>query len=65
LDSSGRLLLTPPLRAYAELDKKTVLLGQGKKLELWSEDRWIERRDSWLDNQSGQEIPPELQSLSL
>ncbi|MFT7133650.1 MAG: MraZ protein [Cyclobacteriaceae bacterium] len=65
LDSSGRLLLTPPLRAYAELDKKTVLLGQGKKLELWSEDRWIERRDSWLDDQSGQEISPELQSLSL
>jgi MraZ protein len=65
LDSSGRLLLTPPLRAYAELDKKTVLLGQGKKLELWSEDRWIERRDSWLDDQPGQEISPELQSLSL
>ncbi|MFT4631474.1 MAG: MraZ protein [Candidatus Pseudothioglobus sp.] len=65
LDSSGRLLLTPPLRAYAELDKKTVLLGQGKKLELWSEDRWVERRDSWLDDQPSQQIPSELQSLSL
>jgi len=42
-----------------------VLLGQGKKLELWSEDRWIARRDSWLENQSGQELPAELQSLSL
>ena len=65
LDSSGRLLLTPPLRAYAELDKRTVLLGQGRKLELWSEDRWIARRDSWLDNELGQVLPDDLKNLSL
>ena len=38
IDGSGRLLLTQPLRDYAQLDKKAVLLGQGKKFELWSED---------------------------
>ena len=65
LDSSGRLLLTPPLRAYAELDKRTVLLGQGRKLELWSEDRWIARRDSWLDNELGQVLPDDIKNLSL
>lgn len=64
LDSSGRVLITPPLRQYANLDKKTVLLGQGNKLELWSEDHWISRRDAWLEDQSG-DLPPQLESLSL
>lgn len=64
VDGNGRLQLTPPLRAYAELDKKTVLLGQGKKLELWSEDLWVSRRDSWLKSHTG-EIPADLQALSL
>jgi MraZ protein len=65
IDNSGRLLLTPPLREYAQLDKKGVLLGQGKKLELWSESSWVERRDSWLQDQSSLVLPDELQSLSL
>lgn len=65
LDGSGRILLPGPLRDYAELDKKTVLLGQGNKLELWSEPHWTERRDAWLEDHSNLEIPAELQSLSL
>jgi MraZ protein len=65
LDGSGRILLPAPLREYAGLDKKTVLLGQGHKLELWSEEHWETQRDEWLGDQSDLEIPPELQSLSL
>lgn len=65
VDGSGRILLTPPLREYAELEKKGVLLGQGKKLELWSEASWIARRDSWLEDPASLDIPDELQSLSL
>jgi len=65
LDSAGRILLTPPLRDYAELGKKGVLLGQGSKLELWSEEIWTDRRDAWLGDESGLEIPDELLSLSL
>lgn len=65
MDGSGRILLTPPLREYADLSKKGVLLGQGKKLELWSEALWVARRDAWLDDPTGLEIPDELQSLSL
>lgn len=65
MDGSGRILLTPPLREYAQLEKKGVLLGQGKKLELWSESAWIERRDAWLEDPSSLEVPEELQSLSL
>lgn len=66
IDGSGRLLLSQPLRDYAQLDKKTVLLGQGKKFELWSEDLWLQRRDAYIeDNGSSEELPDELLSLSL
>jgi len=65
MDNSGRILLTPPLREYAQLGKKGVLLGQGKKLELWDESAWLVRRDSWLDDPASLEVPEELQSLSL
>ena len=65
LDASGRLQLTPPLRAFAGLERKTVMLGQGNKLELWSEELWYERRDSWLDDELSLEFPEELERLSL
>ena len=65
MDNSGRILLTPPLREYAKLDRKGVLLGQGKKLELREEGAWLSRRDSWLDDPASLAVPEELQSLSL
>ncbi len=49
MDGSGRLLLPPMLREFAQLDKKVVLLGQGNKLEVWSEEWWDQRRDQWLE----------------
>ncbi|HSG61125.1 MAG TPA: division/cell wall cluster transcriptional repressor MraZ [Pseudomonadales bacterium] len=48
LDGSGRLLLPQALRDYASLDKKVVLVGQGKKFELWSEEAWLDSRETWL-----------------
>jgi len=66
IDGSGRLLLTQPLRDYAQLDKKTVLLGQGKKFELWSEELWMQRRDAYIEDKGrNEELPDELLSLSL
>ena len=41
MDNSGRILLPPALRKYAQLDKKLVLVGQGKKFELWSDSNWL------------------------
>lgn len=62
LDSAGRVLVPPTLRSYARLDKKLMLIGQGKKLELWSEERWF----AWLD-EAGEDddMPPEMEALSL
>lgn len=62
LDSAGRVLVPPTLREYAGLEKKLLLIGQGSKLELWSEDRWT----TWLDEaEDDGEMPPEMESLSL
>ena len=66
LDSSGRILLSQPLRDFAGLDKKTVLIGQGNKFELWDEQAWTQRRDEWLaEAAESEELPGDLESLSL
>ena len=66
LDASGRILLPQPLREYAGLDKEVVLMGQGKKLELWSKSEWDDRRNEYLDAAKQSEpLPAELQSFSL
>lgn len=65
LDANGRMLLPAPLREYAELDKKIILLGQGNKFEIWSEALWNSTRDEYLQADDDEVIPPELQSLSL
>ncbi len=66
LDGSGRILLPPPLREFATLQKKTVLIGQGNKFELWDETVWSERCDQWLEEAAQDfELSEELESLSL
>ncbi|GAA3909407.1 division/cell wall cluster transcriptional repressor MraZ [Litoribacillus peritrichatus] len=66
LDGSGRVLLPAPLREYASLDKKLMLIGQGKKFELWSEELWERCRDEYLDDDSDDDsLPEEMMNLSL
>jgi MraZ protein len=67
LDSHGRILLPPLLREYAGLNKRIMLVGQGKKFELWDEDHWQERRGQWLAEESNSDssLPDEVKSLSL
>ena len=66
MDGSGRLLLPQSLRDYAQLYKSVVLVGQGKKLELWSEPLWLAERDqALLDSGPAVELPDELMSLTL
>jgi MraZ protein len=66
LDGNGRVLLPASLREYAQLEKKLVLVGQGKKLELWSEDLWLAEREKALaESAVDAELPEELLSLTL
>ena len=59
MDASGRILVPPTLRSFANLDKKLLLAGLGDKLELWSEDSWF----ALMDQPGGDDLPDELQSL--
>ena len=59
------MLLPQSLRDYAELEKKLVLVGQGNKLELWSEDLWQQECAAALSTDSTGELPAELMQLKL
>jgi MraZ protein len=48
LDNQGRIRIAAPLREYAGLDKKVVLVGQLNKFELWDADTWQTERDAWI-----------------
>lgn len=67
LDGNGRVLLPQPLREFAGMDKRVVMIGQGNKFELWDEDSWNSQRDDWLQEnvEQAQDLPAELESLSL
>lgn len=71
LDSHGRILLPSPLREYAELEKAVMLVGQGKKFEIWDEAHWLHSRTLWLEESlhlqsiKGESLPADLGSLSL
>ena len=67
LDSHGRLLLPPLLRDYAGLNRRVVMVGQGKKFELWDEEHWQSRRQRWLEEESmkGAVLPDEIRKLPL
>jgi MraZ protein len=66
MDNSGRILVPPPLREVARLERKVVLVGQGNKFELWDEGAWNERREVWR-SEAAQNLADatELESLSL
>jgi len=65
VDTNGRMLLSNPLREYAQLGRKVVLIGQGKKFELWDEVLWAQRMDEWLGDRTDVEMPEALAELSL
>lgn len=67
MDGQGRILLPAMLRDYAGLNKKAVLIGQGKKLEIWDEDTWSVNQQEWVASAKADdgELPSALEELSL
>lgn len=67
MDGQGRILLPTLLREYAGLDKKIVIIGQGKKFEIWDEGVWNDSQGALLDSVQDDEgeLPAALQELSL
>jgi MraZ protein len=62
LDANGRVLLPPTLREYASMEKKLMLVGQGKSMELWCEDQFSRYIDSPIDDET---MPEDMQNLAL
>jgi MraZ protein len=67
MDNNGRILLPLLLRKYAALEKGAVLIGQGKKFEIWDEQQWEKKRNLWLAEglQEESTIPDKLLDISL
>ena len=64
MDAAGRVLVSAALRDFAELKKNAVLVGQGKKFELWDQEKWnqvLARGKGFRDG----DLPPELEGFSL
>lgn len=67
LDANGRVLLPQMLREHARLERKLVVVGQGNKIEIWSEGNWQERMENWLgeDLESALEQVGDIEGLSI
>lgn len=67
MDGSGRILVPQILRDYAAMEKKTMLVGQGKKFEIWDEAQWFANREDWLaeEAKASDALPDEMKTLSL
>lgn len=64
IDGAGRVLISPELRQFAQLEKNVVLVGQGRKFELWNQDNW-EQLISRATGFGAEGMPPELEGFSL
>ncbi len=40
VDKAGRVLVPPPLREHARLERDVLCAGMGRHLELWSKSEW-------------------------
>ncbi len=65
LDSSGRLLLPPSLRLYAQCEKLAYLVGLGTHFEIWSEAGWAEQNNLASNVFSSGTLPDSLTELAL
>lgn len=65
IDKTGRILIPPRLRTFAELEKRVVLNGLGNKFEIWNEEAWDKKLDAWVagDGDTGT-LPDYLEQLT-
>lgn len=42
-DSNGRVVLTPQILSYAQIEKNVVIVGVGNHIQIWSEKLWAEQ----------------------
>ena len=64
LDASGRLLVSPELRQFAQFEKQVWLVGQGTHFEIWSDAGWRQQQEVFL-SMGDQSMPLGLEDLAL
>lgn len=42
LDPQGRILIPPPLREYATIEREVVFIGMIQRIEIWAKSKWNE-----------------------
>jgi MraZ protein len=57
--------LPPPLREFARLSRRVVLVGQGNKFEIWDEDIWSRNRELWFGEDADDALSEALESIAL
>jgi MraZ protein len=67
IDAQNRILISEPLRNFAGLERDVVLVGQGKKIELWQTQRWQAEIETGIvaTQMSGASLPTFLGDLNL
>ena len=50
LDGNGRVVIPQRLRDYARLERKVVMVGQPKRLELWNDQAWEAKQNAWRED---------------
>lgn len=63
-DGSGRLLISPSLRKFADLKKQVMLVGQGSHFEIWDVAVW-EQKLATAMNTAGSAPPPGTDNFAL
>ena len=65
VDSNGRILISKPLREYASLSKKVILIGQGEKFEIWDQGTWNQNVEKWRDEVTSNDDAEALSDISI
>lgn len=61
LDTQGRILVSPSLRAHAELEKDLVIIGVSSRIEIWSKAKW----DAYNECQDADDIAEKMTMLGI
>ena len=63
IDKQGRFLIPGNLRNYAKLEKETIIIGVGTRIEIWNKEEWTKYSSD--ENISADEIAENMTMLGI